>query len=145
MGAWDKNTWYIIPKAVSYLIDLLKGTSIRLVVVGGAGSLYLDKEHTSTVELLPTFPDAFKGVSSAHGLALNTLRTASEGVKWTYISPAADFQAEGEHKGHYVLGGEEYTADENGVSAISYADYADALVDEIEKGNHISQRISVRW
>ena len=64
-------------------------------------------------------------------------------VKWTFISPAGDFQAEGEKTGAYILAGEELTLNEKGESIISYADYAIALVDEIEKGNHIQERISV--
>ena len=69
-GAWTLDTMYVIPKAAIYLADLLKGTETRMVVVGGAGSLYINKEHTSTVELQPTFPDSYKPVSAAHGLAL---------------------------------------------------------------------------
>ena len=141
-GAWTLDTMYVIPKAAIYLADLLKGTETRMVVVGGAGSLYINKEHTSTVELQPTFPDAYKPVSAAHGLALAELR-ASENVKWTYISPAGDFQAVGERTGKYILGGEELTLNSRNESVISYADYAIAMVDEIEKGNHIQQRISV--
>lgn len=64
-------------------------------------------------------------------------------VKWTYISPAGDFQADGERSGAYILGGEELTLNEKGESIISYADYAIAMVDEIEKGSHVQQRISV--
>lgn len=142
VGAWTLDTLHIIPKAAAFLAGLLKGTDTRLVVVGGAGSLYVNKEHTSTVELQPTFPDSYKGVSAAHGLALATLR-ASEGVKWTYISPAGDFQADGERSGKYILAGEELTLNSRGESIISYADYAIALVDEIEKGNNIGKRISV--
>ena len=41
------------------------------------------------------------------------------------------------------LAGEELTLNSKGESIISYADYAIAMVDEIEKGNHIQQRISV--
>ena len=68
---------------------------------------------------------------------------SSEDVKWTYISPAGDFQAVGERTGKYILGGEELTLNSRNESVISYADYAIAMVDEIEKGNHIQQRISV--
>lgn len=64
-------------------------------------------------------------------------------VKWTYISPAADFQADGEKTGKYILAGEDFTLNANGESIISYADYAIAMVDEIEKGNHICERIGV--
>ena len=141
-GAWTLETLYVVPKAAAFLADLLKGSETRLVVVGGAGSLFVNKEHTSTVELQPNFPEIFKGVSAAHGLALATLR-AEKDVKWTYISPAGDFQADGERTGKYVLGGEELVLNSKGESVISYADYAIAFVDEIEKGNHIQQRISV--
>ena len=64
-------------------------------------------------------------------------------VQWTFISPAGDFQAEGERTGEYILAGEELTLNSRGESIISYADYAIAMVDEITKGNHIRQRISV--
>lgn len=141
-GAWTLGTLHTIPQAAAYLSDLVRGTETRLVVVGGAGSLFVNKEHTSTVELQPSFPDVFKGVSAAHGLALAILR-AEENVKWTYISPAGDFQADGARTGKYILGGEELTLNSRGESVISYADYAIALVDEIEKGNHVGQRISV--
>ena len=74
--------------------------------------------------------------------ALGELRQRND-VKWTYISPAGDFQADGERTGKYILGGEELTLNSKGESIISYADYAVAMVDEIEKGAHIGQRISV--
>lgn len=74
--------------------------------------------------------------------ALAELRTRSD-VRWTYLSPAADFQAEGERTGKYLLGGEELTFNRRGESVISYADYAIAMVDEAQKDSHIQQRISV--
>lgn len=76
------------------------------------------------------------------GKALDELRTRND-VKWTYISPAGDFQADGAKTGKYILGGEELTLNSKGESMISYADYAVAMVDEAAKGNHIQQRISV--
>lgn len=142
VGAWTLESLHIVAQAASHLSSLLRGSATRLLVVGGAGSLYVNKEHTSTVELQPNFPDLYKPVSAAHGLALALLRAEQE-VKWTYISPAGDFQAEGERTGKYILGGEELILNSRGESVISYADYAIALVDEIEKGNHIGQRISV--
>ena len=42
-----------------------------------------------------------------------------------------------------AAGGEELTLNKKGESVISYADYAIAMVDELEKGDHIGQRISV--
>lgn len=142
VGTWELTNLYVIPKAAAYLADLLKGTDTRLLVVGGAGSLYVNPEHTSTLELQPDFPDAYKPVSATHGSALAILRAAKD-VKWTYVSPAADFQADGQKTGKYLLGGEEFMLNDRQQSVISYADYAVAMIDEIEKGSHIQQRISV--
>lgn len=74
--------------------------------------------------------------------ALTDLRKRND-MRWTYLSPAADFQADGERTGAYLLGGEELILNDAGESIISYADYAIAMVDEIKKGDHIQQRISV--
>ena len=81
-------------------------------------------------------------MAKAQGKALEELRGRSD-VKWTFISPAGDFQAEGERTGKYILAGEELTLNSRGESIISYADYAIAMVDEITGGDHIRQRISV--
>ena len=142
VGAWQLTDLYVISKAAAYLADLLKGTATRLLLVGGAGSLFVNPEHTSTLELQPDFPADYKPVSAAHGAALAILRASSD-TKWTYVSPAADFQADGQKTGKYLLGGEEFMLNDRQQSVISYADYAVAMVDEIENGNHVQQRISV--
>ena len=121
---------------------MLSGSQTRLLVVGGAGSLYVNPEHTATVSEGPDFPEMFKPLASAMAAALADLRKRDD-VNWTYISPAGDFQADGERTGEYILGGEELTLNERGESVISYADYAIAMVDEIESGDHVRQRISV--
>lgn len=64
-------------------------------------------------------------------------------VKWTFINPAGDFQADGAKTGKYILAGEELTLNSKGESVISYADYAVVMIDEVTKGNHIQQRIYV--
>ena len=111
-------------------------------MVGGAGSLYVNKEHTACVADGADFPDAFKPLAAAHDEALRALRTRDD-VNWTYVSPAGDFQADGARTGKYILGGEELVLNSKGESVISCADYAIAMVDEAEKGSHIKQRISV--
>ena len=141
-GAWTEDTIPEIPKAVEKLCELLSGSNTRLLIVGGAGSLYVNPEHTLTVADGADFPEAFKPLAAAHGMALKNLRERND-VKWTYISPAADFQAEGERTEKYILAGEELTLNDKGESIISYADYAIAMVDEITNGNHIQERISV--
>ena len=141
-GAWTEDTLSQHSTSLKHLCDILSGTDIRLLVVGGAGSLYVNPEHSAQVSDSPDFPDAFKPLAKAMAKALTELRERND-VKWTYISPAGDFQADGERSGKYILGGEELVLNSKGESIISYADYAIAMVDEIEKGNHIRQRISV--
>lgn len=141
-GAWTEDTLPQHGETLAHLCGILGGTDTRLLVVGGAGSLYVNPEHTACVADGPDFPDAFKPLATAMAKALGELRKRSD-VKWTYISPAGDFQAEGERTGAYILGGEELTLNDRGESVISYADYAIAMVDEIVSGGHIRERISV--
>lgn len=141
-GTWALETLPQHSTSLKHLCDILSQSNTRLLVVGGAGSLYVDKEHHLQVADGSDFPDAFKPLAAAMAQALSELRKRQD-VKWTYISPAADFQATGTRSGKYLLGGEELLLNERGESIISYADYAIALVDEVEKGHHICQRISV--
>ena len=141
-GAWTPETLDQHSTTLKHLCDILSGTDTRLLIVGGAGSLYVNPEHTAQVSDGPGFPDAFKPLASAMAKALSELRERKD-VKWTYISPAGDFQANGERSSQYILGGEELTLNSKGESIISYADYAIAMIDEATKGDHIQQRISV--
>lgn len=141
-GAWTEETLPLHSTSLQKLCDLVSNTDTRLLVVGGAGSLYVNPEHTLCVSDGADFPDIFKPLATAMAKALTELRQRND-VRWTYISPAGDFQAEGERTGEYILAGEELTLNGKGESIISYADYAVAMVDEITKGNHIQERISV--
>lgn len=141
-GAWTEDTLPQHSSSLKHLCDILSGTDTRLLVVGGAGSLFVNPEHTICVADGPEFPDAFKPLAAAMAKALGELRQRND-VRWTYLSPAGDFRAEGERTGTYILGGEELTLNSKGESVISYADYAIAMVDEAVDGKHIQQRISV--
>ncbi len=141
-GAWTPETLPQHSTSLKHLCDLVSGSEIRLLVVGGAGSLYVNPEHTAQVMDGADFPEIFKPLAAHMGKALDELRARTD-VKWTYISPAGDFQADGPRTGKYLLGGEELLLNAKGESVISYADYAIAMVDEAVNGNHIRQRISV--
>lgn len=141
-GAWTPETLPQHSTSLKYLCDLLSGTKIRLLVVGGAGSLYVNAEHTAQVMDGADFPEMFKPLASNMGKALEELRDRTD-VQWTYISPAGDFLADGARTGAYLLGGEELMLNSKGQSVISYADYAIAMLDEVMQGNHLQQRISV--
>ena len=141
-GAWTPETLPLHKTSLKHLCDVLSGTKVRLLVVGGAGSLYVNPEHTVQVKDLESFPAMFKPLADMQGAALDDLRKRSD-VQWTYLSPAGDFVADGERTGEYLLGGEEYFVNDKGESRISYADYEIAMVDEIENANNIRKRFSV--
>ena len=141
-GAWTPETLPLHQTSLKHLCDILSGTKVRLLVVGGAGSLYVNPEHTLQVKDLDSFPAEFKPLANAQGAALDDLRKR-DNVQWTFLSPAGDFVADGPRTGKYVLGGEEYFVNAKGESRISYADYAIAMIDEVESARHIRQRFSV--
>ena len=141
-GTWAEETLPQHSTSLKHLWYGLPGTSPRLLGVGGAGSLYANPDPTACVADGPNFPDMFKPLAAAMAKALGELRQRKD-VQWTYISPAGDFQAEGDRTGKYILGGEELVLNSKGESVISYADYAIAMIDEATKGNHIQERISV--
>lgn len=141
-GGWTPETIPAITNVATHLADCIAGTPKRLIVVGGAGSLFVNPEHTATVDQGPDFPEDWKPLSAAHGAALANLRQRAN-VNWTYVSPAADFQADGARTGEYTLAGEELALNSKGESTVSYADYAIAIVDLIESGEHVRERVSV--
>lgn len=125
------------------LIDALKEASdTRLIVVGGAGSLFVDEARTTRLAETPEFPEAFKSIANGQAQNLADLE-ASEGVQWTFLSPAAFFDPEGRRTGRYQKGDDGFIVNSKGKSYISYADYALALVDEIESGEHKNRRFTV--
>ena len=141
-GAWTEDTLPQHSTSLKHLCDILSGTKTRLLIVGGAGSLYVNPEHTACVADGPDFPDIFKPLAAAMAKALGELRQRND-VRWTYVSPAGDFRADGERTGKYTLGGEELILNSKGESVISYADYAIAMFDEAINGKNIRKRISV--
>lgn len=141
-GAWTPDTLINHRTSLKHLCDILSGTQVRLLIVGGAGSLYADMEHSKQIMDLDTFPDEFKALAYNQGIGLKDLRNRND-VRWTYLSPAANFVADGVKTGKYILGGEEFFVNSNGVSEISYADYAIAMIDEIANETYIQKRFSV--
>lgn len=107
----------------------------RLVVVGGAGSL-LAAPGVRLVDT-PEFPDVYKTEALATAEALERLRAAGPELDWTYLSPAPVIE-DGERSGHYQVGGDSPVG-----SWISFADYAVALVDELERPAHRRARFTV--
>ena len=137
-----RGVGYTLADVARSLIEGLRRSGARrLVVVGGAGSL----EVTPGVRLLdtPDFHEEWKPEALQHAEALEVYREVDD-LDWTFVSPAAYIHP-GERKGRYRLGGDQLIVDENGASEISAEDYAIAIADLVEQGDHARQRISVAW
>lgn len=124
------------------LIALLKDIDTRAIIVGGAGSLFVDEAQTTRVVDTPDFPEVVKPTAKGQGRNLQDLKD-SEGITWTFVSPSAEFDAEGKRTGSYTSGKDQLLVNSQGNSYISYADYAIAIVDEAENADHINERFTV--
>ncbi|HEY8997536.1 MAG TPA: NAD(P)H-binding protein, partial [Edaphobacter sp.] len=87
-------------------------------------------------------PEAYMPIAISHEKAAEVLKASD--INWTYIAPAAYF-VPGERTGKYRTGTNNLVSDEKGESKISFADYAIALVDEIEKPKHEKALFSVGY
>lgn len=124
------------------IIEPVKRAGVkRLLVVGGAGSLLLPSGQR--VIDSPDFPEAYKAEASAGVGFLDTLRQEPT-LDWTFLSPSAEF-VEGERSGRYTLGKDHLLIGADGKSWITFADYAIALIDELEKPAHTRQRFTVGY
>jgi len=127
--------------ATQNLIDgVAKAGVKRLIVVGGAGSLFV--ADGVTVIGSGHLPAQWMPIALSHAEALKLLEKSS--INWTYFSPAAFFEP-GERTGKFRLGKNELIADENGQSRISMEDYATALVDELEEPKHEGERFTIGY
>ncbi|MEF3302438.1 NAD(P)-dependent oxidoreductase [Paenibacillus sp. GYB003] len=125
------------------LIEALKGApDTRLIVVGGAGSLFVDEALTTRLLETPEFPKEYYATASNQGQNLEDLRR-STGIRWTFVSPSAFFDPAGKRTGAYRTGGDRLLVNSQGKSYVSYADFAIAIVDEIENPRHANERFTV--
>jgi len=128
--------------ALAHLTKIFEALpEVRLIVVGGAASLFVDPDKK--VRLLDTesFPKEYYPTASNMAEAFKKLQQSS--IQWTFLSPAAYFDYAGKRTGSYKLGADNLIENAAGESYISYADYAIALVDEIAKKAHIRKRFTV--
>ncbi|WP_040802350.1 NAD(P)-dependent oxidoreductase [Nocardia concava] len=132
-----------LAEVAAALLAGLADSGIRLLVIGGAGSLTVPGTGKSLAEQ-PDFPAYLGPIAAGGRRQLEVFRTTSHAVNWTYISPAAMFEP-GERKGVYRLGADELLVDAEGNSSISMEDMAIALLDEIEQPRHHRTRITVGY
>ena len=112
----------------------------RLIVVGGAGSLFV--APGVTVRESGHVPKEWIPIADAHIQVLKNLKQSS--IDWTYFSPSGFFEP-GQRTGKFRLGKDDLIVDAQGNSRISFQDYAIALVDELENPQHRRERFTIGY
>lgn len=123
------------------IVAAAKAAGIRLIIVGGAGSLHA-ADGSQFVDS-PHFPEAYRDGARAARDALAEIRK-EKGLEWSFLSPAAHM-APGQRTAKFRLGGDQPVLDEKGESHISVEDLAVALVNEAEKPEHTGKRFTLGY
>ena len=141
-GWMEADLYALFLKGSKAITEGVKRAGVkRLLVVGGAGSLYV----APGVQLVdtPEFPAEWKQGALAAREALNLIRDEA-GLDWSFISPPV-FLAPGERKGGFRIGGDDVLMDGDKPAGISVADLAVAIVDELEQPRHVRSRFTVGY
>lgn len=141
-GWQEPEIYALFLKGSQAIVDGVKQSGVkRLLVVGGAGSLYA----APGVQIVdtPEFPAPWKQGALAARDALTAIRKETT-LDWSFVSPAVHM-APGERRGSYRLGTDTPVMRDGQPSDISVADLAVAILDEIEKPRHVRQRFTVGY
>ncbi len=139
-GVADIHTEFL--EGTRAIYDGVKRAGVkRLLVVGGAGSLFA----APGVQLVdtPEFPEQWKQGALAAREALNLIRLETS-LDWTFLSPAVHLEP-GERRGSYRVSLDTPVMDANGPAHVSTADLAVAIVDELERPQHLRRRFTVGY
>lgn len=112
----------------------------RLIIVGGAGSLFVAPNVTLFDS--GSLPAEWIPIVKSHIAVYENIRKSD--IDWTYFSPAAYFEP-GQRTGKFRLGKDDLIVNEQGESRISLEDYSIALVDELERPQHIRSRFTIGY
>jgi uncharacterized protein len=138
----NPDTYHLFSDVAKSVLQACRQASVRRIInVGGAGSL----EVAPGLQLVDTdsFPAMWRAGANEQRKSLEIFR-AEKNLDWTFFSPAIIIEP-GPKTGRFRLGGDNPVFDEKGNSFISYDDYADALVDELEKPAFIRQRFTIGY
>lgn len=115
----------------------------RLLIVGGAGTLFC-APGLRVVDSGAIPEEIMGGVRPLGDFYLNTLMNEND-IDWVFFSPAGVFDPQGKKTGNYRLGKDDLIVDAEGNSHISVQDYADAMVNELEKPVHHKERFTIGY
>ena len=132
----------ILFEATKSLINACKKANVRLIAVGGAGSLKVN-EDTQLIDT-PDFPEAYKAIAEAHRKALETVYYHEKTLEWTNVSPSA-YIFEGERTNQFRIGEDHLLLNDKGESAISMEDFAVGILNEVDHAKFIKKRFTIGY
>lgn len=135
------DTEQLIP-ATAAIAAAARGAGVRLIVIGGAGGLFV--APGVTLRQSGHLPEAWLPIVDAHIKLYGWLKSQDAGLDWTYFAPAAFFEP-GVRTGSFRQGKDDLITDGKGESRISMEDYAIALVNELETPEHRGERFTVGY
>lgn len=121
------------------IVDGAKRAGVRLLIVGGAGSLFV----APGVQLVdtPTFPAEWKQGALAAREALRIVERDAA-LDWTFLSPPV-FLTPGDAEGAYRVGADQVLMDGDKPAGITVGGLAVAIADEVEQRRHLRRRFTV--
>ena len=126
------------------ILDAAKRSGVeRLLIVGGAGTLFC-APGLRVVDSGAIPAEIMGGVRPLGNFYLDNLTNEND-IDWVFFSPAGTFDEEGKKTGNYRLGKDDLIVDAEGNSHISVQDYADALVNELDKPVHHKERFTIGY
>lgn len=132
-----------LEKNARALISGLRTAGVkRVLYVGGASSLEVAPGKALADQ--PDFPEIYKAEAQEGREALAVWRGGAQGLDWTYLSPAAEI-APGKRTGKYRTTDDQLLVDAQGRSFITFEDYAVAVLDELERPQHVGARFGVAY
>jgi putative NADH-flavin reductase len=122
--------------AARALLDGLARAGVGRPLVVGLASI-LETASGAFLMDTPEYPQEYRALYLGHAAGTDVLRAATTVLDWLVISPAGDFDHGGARTGRYR------TAPAEATSRISYADFAIALLDEIDTPEHHRTHLGV--
>lgn len=129
------------PGSSEALVEAIRRSGVRRALFTGGASSLLAEDGRMLVDVLEMPADWMPTIREGVRL-LEVLRAAD--LDWTFISPPLAIEI-GPRRGTYRTDPDHLVRDAEGRSAISFADFAIAMVDALENGTAIRGRFGVGY
>lgn len=120
---------------------LLANSATRLIIVGGAGSLYADESRTK--KHVDIMPQDLPWIAIPREMAKASEIIKHSAINYTYFSPADVFIVEGKETGDTTITDDVFRTNAQGKSEVSYIDFAGAVIQMIREKSHQREHIGI--